>query len=133
MAQFERSFDDELRGLATARELSVREVVTLASLIQRETGLDAIEAITPVPQGDVTLEQVRDALGDEMFLLDGLPAIYFDDTFEVDTLVECTHKIIELFAPRLVLGISDEISSTGDIERIRIVGDIVDEYNARFD
>ena len=99
----------------------------------RETGLDAIEAITPVPQGDVTLEQVRDALGDEMFLLDGLPAIYFDDTFEVDTLVECTHKIIELFAPRLVLGISDEISSTGDIERIRIVGDIVDEYNAGCD
>ena len=40
VAQFERSFDDELRGLATARELSVREVVTLASLIQRETGLD---------------------------------------------------------------------------------------------
>ncbi len=40
VAQFERSFDDELRERAAARELSVREVVTLASLIQRETGLD---------------------------------------------------------------------------------------------
>jgi hypothetical protein len=29
-----------------------------------------------------------------------------------------------------VLGISDEISSTGDLDRIRIVGQIVDEYNA---
>ena len=40
VAQFERSFDAELRAQAVARDLSVREVVTLASLIQRETGLD---------------------------------------------------------------------------------------------
>jgi hypothetical protein len=31
------------------------------------------------------------------------------------------------------LGISDEISSHGDLERIRLVGRIVDEYNAQFD
>ena len=98
-----------------------------------DTGLHGIEAITPIPQGDVTLEETREALGDDMFLLDGIPAIYFDDTFAVEVLVECVHRIIELFAPRLVLGISDEISSTGDIERIRVVADIVDEYNAQFD
>ena len=40
VAQFERVFDDELRALAAERDLTVREVVTLASLIQRETGLD---------------------------------------------------------------------------------------------
>ncbi len=96
----------------------------------RETGLDGIEAITPVPQGDVTLEEVRQALGDEMFLIDGIPAVYFDDTYPVETLIETTERIIDLFAPKLVLGISDEISSTGDIERIRIVGEIVDRYNA---
>jgi len=96
----------------------------------RETGLDGIEAITPKPQGDVTLEEVREALGDDMFLLDGIPAVYFDETFPVEVLVKCTEKIIDLFAPRLVLGISDEISSTGDIERVRIVGDIVSRYNA---
>jgi hypothetical protein len=95
----------------------------------RETGLDGIEAITPAPQGDVSLEEVREALGDEMFLLDGIPAVYFDETYPVETLVECSERIIELFAPRLVLGISDEISSTGDIERVKIVRDIVDGYN----
>lgn len=98
----------------------------------RETGLDGIEAITPKPQGDVTLEEVKAALGDEMFLLDGIPALYFDDLFSVETLVACTHRLIDLFAPKLVLGISDEISSTGDIERVRIVGEIVAEYNAQF-
>lgn len=96
----------------------------------RQTGLDGIEAITPVPQGDVTLEEVHEALGD-MYLLDGIPAVYFDDTYPVEVLVECVHKILDLFAPHLILGISDEISSTGDIERIRLVGKIVDEYNAK--
>jgi len=96
----------------------------------RETSLDGIEAITPHPQGDVTLEETREALGDDLFLLDGIPAIFFDETFSVETLAECTERIIELFAPKLILGISDEISSTGDLERIRVVGQIVDAYNA---
>ena len=99
----------------------------------KETLMDGIEAITPWPQGDVTLEQIKDGLGDEMFLIDGIPAIYFDHTFSEETLIDCTRRIIDLFAPNLILGISDEISSTGDIERIRLVGQIVDEYNAQFD
>lgn len=57
-------------------------------------------------------------------------AIYFDEIYPVEVLEECVHKILKLFAPNLILGISDEISSTGDIERIRLVGKIVDEYNA---
>ena len=95
----------------------------------KDTGLDGIEAITPAPQGDVTLEQARAGLGDEMFLLDGIPAVYFDDTYSVATLEDCVHRAIELFAPRLVLGISDEISSTGDLERVRRVGEIVAAHN----
>jgi len=95
----------------------------------RDTGLDGIEAITPQPQGDVTLEEVKYALGDEMFLIDGLPAILFDETFPVTMLEDYTHRLIDLFAPKLVLGISDELSSTGDIERVRLVGRIVNEYN----
>lgn len=97
--------------------------------LARETRLDAIEAITPEPQGDVTLEEMKEALGDELVLMDGLPAILFDTTYPVSMLEEYTHRLIELFAPKLILGISDELSSTGDIERIRIVGKIVSDYN----
>ncbi len=45
VAQFDRVFDQDFRNLAAERELTVREVVTLASLIQRETGLDEERAI----------------------------------------------------------------------------------------
>lgn len=94
----------------------------------KETTLDAIEAITPLPQGDVTLEEMKEHL-DGMYLIDGIPAILFDDVYPVEQLIKTTHRLIDLFAPNLVLGISDEISATGDIERVRIVGEIVDAYN----
>ena len=94
-----------------------------------ETGLDGIEAITPLPQGDVTLAECAEALG-EMVMIDGLPAVYFDETFGEQELIDCTRKMLDLFAPNLILGISDEISTFGDIERVRLVTQVVDDYNA---
>jgi len=95
----------------------------------RSCGLDGIEAITPVPQGDVTIDEIKEALGDEVFLVDGIPAILFDEVYPVELLIETTKELIEKFAPKLILGISDEMSSTGNIERVRIVKNIVDKYN----
>jgi hypothetical protein len=95
----------------------------------KETGLDGIEAITPIPQGDVTLEEIKEGLGDELFFIDGIPAVYFDHTFSEKTLLDFTEKLIDMFAPKLILGISDEISSTGDVERIRLVDKLVNSYN----
>lgn len=45
-------------------------------------------------------------------------------------LAECTERLLKLFGGRLVLWISDEMSSRGQIERIHLVGRIVDDYNA---
>lgn len=88
---------------------------------------DAIEAATPLPQGDVTLEEIKAGLG-EMILMDGLPALYFlPDQYPVDTLVEATHNVVEMFHPRLVLGVSDEIPPDTDIERVRLVGELVQD------
>ncbi len=93
----------------------------------RDCGFDGYEAITPVPQGDVTLEQVRDALGD-LIMVDGIPCTDFLTTEPIESLIENTRKCCEYFAPNLVLGISDEISPVGDIERVRLVSELVAEY-----
>jgi len=93
----------------------------------RDCGFDGYEAITPVPQGDVTLEQVRDALGD-LILVDGVPCTDFLPTEPMESLETNTRKCIEYFAPNLVLGISDEISPVGDIERVRRVSEICAAY-----
>jgi hypothetical protein len=39
--------------------------------------VDGIEAITPEPQGDVTLEEMKEGLGDDLVLLDGIPALEY--------------------------------------------------------
>ncbi len=96
----------------------------------KQTKLDGIEAITPKPQGDVVLEEVKEALGD-MFLLDGVSALLFDPMYTEDELLSQAEEVIKLFAPNLILGISDEIASTGDIERVRLVGKLVDKYNSQ--
>jgi len=98
----------------------VRPILPLA----RECGFDGIEAITPEPQGDVTLEYAREQMGD-LILIDGIPAVYFLPDYPVEALLECTRRCLELFAPNLVLGISDEISPAGDIERVRLVSELV--------
>ncbi len=93
-----------------------------------DCGFDGYEAITPVPQGDVTLEEVRDAFGDDLILLDGIPCTDFLPSEPLDGLIERTRKCVEYFHPRLVLGISDELSPVGDIERVRLVSTIIAEY-----
>jgi len=68
-------------------------------------------------------------LGD-LVLLDGIPALCFVPalySYLVDELVSCTKKLVDLFYPRLVLGISDEIPPDADIERVRLVGELVQE------
>jgi hypothetical protein len=99
----------------------------------QDCGFDGYEAITPLPQGDVTLEQVRDALGDGQIMIDGIPCTDFLTSEPVESLIANTRKCIEYFHPHLVLGISDEISPVGDIERVRMVTEICAEYTDRTD
>lgn len=96
----------------------------------QQTELDGIEATTPKPQGDVSLDEIKAALGDQLFLIDGIPAIYFNTTYDLQTLAQSVERIIHLFSPNLILGISDEISAVADVERVRFVGRMVDAYNA---
>lgn len=92
----------------------------------KETGLDGIEALTPQPQGDVTLQEIRAAMGEKQILLDGIPCTHFMPQHTPQELADFTREIIDLFAPYLVLGISDEISPPGDIEKVRLVSELVE-------
>lgn len=93
----------------------------------KETAFDGIEAVTPVPQGDVTLEEIKEALGDKI-LVDGIPAIYFLPEYSTEELEACTRQILEMFSPNLILGISDELPAPADIERLKLVADIVRRF-----
>jgi len=76
---------------------------------------DGLEALTPKPQGDVTLEEMAEHMGDKV-LLDGIPAVLFLDHYSREALQACVEQIAALFHPRLVLGISDELPEAGGNE-----------------
>lgn len=93
----------------------------------RETGLDGVEAVTFKPTGDVTIEEVKKAFGDELILVDGIPYWHFLPMVSMEEFDSVTRKVISTFEDSLILGISDEIPPKGDIERLRRVSRIIEE------
>lgn len=92
------------------------------------TGLDGLECVTPLPQGDVTLEEMKEGMTD-MFLRDGIPAILFCPWIELKTLENHVRRLMEMFYPKLILGISDLLPANADIERVGFVKDVVKDFN----
>ncbi len=92
-----------------------------------EAGFDGIEAATPLPQGDVTLEELKAALGDTI-LLDGIPAILFLPQYSERQLLDFATRVLDIFAPNLILGISDELPPPADIEKVGLVSKLVEDY-----
>ncbi|MBN1341861.1 MAG: hypothetical protein JXQ73_04235 [Phycisphaerae bacterium] len=92
-----------------------------------DTNLHGVEALTPRPMGDMTLEEIKAAVKDQMVVLDLLPAIHFLDQYTTETVVEFAKRAIDMFAPKLILGISDEISQVGQIEKVEAITALVDK------
>lgn len=94
----------------------------------RETGLDGLECVTPLPQGDVTLEDIKGGM-DGMFLRDGIPAVLFCEWTSLKSLEDHVRKLLKMFYPNLILGISDMLPANADIERIRFMNNILKDFN----
>ena len=88
---------------------------------------DGLEALTPKPQGDVTLEEIKDAIGDKIFL-DGIPSILFLPEYSDNYVCEYTQRVLEMFSPNLILGVSDELSPNGDIRKVEMIAEMVKTF-----
>jgi len=75
--------------------------------------------------GDMTLEEIKDAVDDKLVCLDLLPAIHFLSHYSMKECLDFARRVIDMFAPRLILGISDEISEVGEIEKVEAITDLV--------
>jgi hypothetical protein len=98
----------------------------------KDLPFDGIEALTPEPQGDVTLDEMAAHMGDKI-LLDGIPAVLFMSTYSREELMAAVERVVELFYPRLVLGVSDEVpegAGAEAIERVKLVAAWAREHGA---
>jgi len=93
----------------------------------KETGLDGLECVPPIPQGNVTLEELKEALKDKI-LIDGIPATHFLSPISSDELRRFVFKLLRAFSPSIIVGISDMLPPDGSIEKVRMVSRIVKEY-----
>jgi hypothetical protein len=110
---------------AAGKFASIHVDGTMKSLLPylQDAPYDAVEAATPAPQGDVTLQEIKDAIGDKI-LMDGIPALYLlPNQYPVDTLTGFVQDMVDLFYPRLVLGVSDEVRPDGGTESARLIGE----------
>jgi hypothetical protein len=84
----------------------------------RNLPFDGFEALTPLPQGDVTLEEIKEAIG-EKILLDGIPAIFFLPNYSLEKVLEFVGSLVKIFYPKIILGVSDELPPAANTERVR--------------
>jgi hypothetical protein len=103
----------------------VKQLIPLVKL----TGLDGLECVTPLPQGDVALNEMKEGM-QGMFLRDGIPAVLMCPWSNIKTLKNHVESLIEAFYPRLILGISDLLPANADIKRVNIVNEILKEFNS---
>ncbi|MBN2153906.1 MAG: hypothetical protein JW839_20785 [Candidatus Lokiarchaeota archaeon] len=96
----------------------------------KDTHFDGVEAATPEPQGDVTVDEIKEGLGDKV-LLDGIPATLFMKEFPEGRLEDTTRRLIDLFGSRLILGVSDELPPNARIARFKTVSKVVEQLKPR--
>jgi hypothetical protein len=95
-----------------------------------DLGIDAIDALTPGPVGDVALDEIRQLVGDEILVLGGVPGAMFAPPFTADDMRRHVLEIIRLHkdSGRFMLGVADQVPPNGDIQLVRLVRELVEEH-----
>lgn len=94
----------------------------------RETGVDCAQSLTPAPMGDLAVSDLRKKAGEDIVLWGGLPGALFSRTYPVDTLMGILHEILNNYSQdrRFIIGVADQVPPDGDIQRARMITDVVE-------
>ena len=107
---------------------AVRGLITQLS---KESGFDVIEAVTPLPMGDVAIEEVGSLVDDKTIIWGGIPGgMFVESTMSDEDFDRHVIKCIEVMtqSPRYVLGVADEVVPGSSERRIRRVRELVNRY-----
>jgi hypothetical protein len=102
----------------------VERFVGIREAVEKRTGDHTIWFCTP---GGSNLEELKEAMG-ETILLDGIPAILVLPRCSDEEVAGFATRVLDLFAPNLILGVSDELPPPADIEKVRLISELVANY-----
>ena len=93
-------------------------------------GFDAVEALTPHPAGDLTVEEIRGIVdGSDVIMWGGVPGVMFAPPYSWYDLQRHVRHTLDVWSgSRCVLGVSDQVPPDGDIDYCRKIGELIREY-----
>ncbi len=91
------------------------------------SGFDIIEALTPLPGGDMDIADMRSEAGsDSVILWGGVPGVLFSPSFkwkEVETHVK---KVLDAWeGTPFILGVADQVPADGKIEYVQRISEMI--------
>ena len=94
-----------------------------------QAGIDIPESVVPAPVGDLSLEEIRDVVGEDTIIWGCIPSAMFSPPFDRETVLDFVRKTIDVLGKdrRLVLAGADQVPPGGDIELVRIIGELIEE------
>ena len=100
--------------------------------LMRETGVDAVEALTPRPMTTIDVRQARALWGDAVTLWGGIPAILMTPTYSDEQVEEFLEDLFAAVAPgrRFILGFGDNVPTDGLFSRILQVTEFYHAHSA---
>ena len=106
---------------------------TLKGLLEKEAslGFTVIEAMTPFPVGDLTVEDwEKVANSPKTIFWGGIPGSYFTASVTDDEFDRHVKEVLSIMRkkPRHVLGVADQVPPDGLEYRVRKVRELVDKY-----
>ena len=127
---YEKYWTDEIRKVGKTSLIHMDG--TLKGLIGcvSEAGFDIIEAVTPAPVGDITMEEVSDIVNGRSIVWGGVPGALFCPSTPLDVFAEHVKHMLSIMRkfPRYVLGVADQVPPDGEMDRLKIVAALCDEF-----
>jgi hypothetical protein len=84
-------------------------------------GFDSVEALTPSPAGDITVEEMEQLTRDsDLVLWGGVPGAMFARPFKwLDMATHVEHTLTAWKNRRFILGVADQVPPDGDVDFCR--------------
>lgn len=91
-------------------------------------GLDAVEAVTPAPVGDLSLEEIAEIAKDKIIIFGGLPGALFSPCYPENFFKDYLRKVLRTFPPGsgFVLASADQVPPDAEFSRIALVKKILE-------
>jgi hypothetical protein len=127
---YERKWTDRIR--AAGKTSFIHMDGTLRGLVRlvAETGFDVLEAMTPLPSGDMAMEELAAVVPGPTVLWGGLPGIVFTPHMTDEEFDRHVLSVLAIMRrePRFVLGVGDQVPPDALWERVARVRRMVDEH-----